>query len=279
MLANVPQIAEEIAETVPIVEGLSSHGSARGADLGLCTDQPLRLFLVWKSAFCIAHKRRAAFGSSGRSGARPARAPGRRFHRPLRIRRAPPYLSIFTGGSLLRSVWLRRKFQWSYRGERARVCRAMFDRATDGPKTMKDERQRQIAELEAKRDSQLRRAHHMFSAQRWLWPFLSLLMTPLFLCWLFEFLARLREVLSALPSGWPDCILLIPSLGGTALLGFMAAVSGMTTWIMWISPRPAPDDLWGYSDLVGYEDDESPREIQARIDALRAQSKDETESH
>jgi hypothetical protein len=36
---------------------------------------PLRLFLVWKSAFCIAHKRRAAFGSSGRSGARPARPP------------------------------------------------------------------------------------------------------------------------------------------------------------------------------------------------------------
>jgi hypothetical protein len=161
----------------------------------------------------------------------------------------------------------------------------MFDCATDGPKTMKDERQRQIAELEAKRDSELRRAHDVFSVQRWLWPFLSLVMTPLFLYWLFEFLARLREDLSALPSGWPgwslllaDCILLIPSLGGTTLLGFMAAVSGIACWITWISPRPAPDDLWGYSDLVGY-DDESPRQIQARIDALRAQSKDETESH
>jgi hypothetical protein len=160
----------------------------------------------------------------------------------------------------------------------------MFDCATDGPKTMKDERQRQIADLEAKRDSQLRQAHDVFSAQRWLPPFLSLVTTPLFLCWLFEFLARLREVF--LPSGWPgwslllaDCILLIRLLVGTALLGFMAAVSGVTTWIMWISPRPAPDDLWGYSDLVGYEDDESPRKIQARIDALRAQSKDETESH
>jgi hypothetical protein len=161
----------------------------------------------------------------------------------------------------------------------------MFDCATDGPKTMKDERQRQIAELEAKRDSQLKRGHDMFSAQRWLWPFLSLLTTPLFLYWLFGFLARLHEVLSALPSGWPDwsllladCILLIPSLGGTTLLGFIVAVSGIACWITWISPRPAPDDLWGYSDLVGYED-EGPREIQARIDALRAQSKDETESH
>ena len=194
-------------------------------------------------------------------------------------------VSIFTGGSLLRSVWPCPKFQWSYRGERARGCRAMFDCATDGQKTMKDERQRQIAELEAKRDSQLRRAHDMFFAQRWLWPFFFLFTTPLFLYWLFGFLARLREVLSALPSGWPDwsllladCILLIPFLGATTLLGFIVAVSGIACWITWISPRPALDDLWGYSDLVGYED-EGPREIQARIDALRAQSKDETENH
>ena len=110
---------------------------------------------------------------------------------------------------------------------------------------MKDERQRQIAELEAKRDSELRQAHDVFSVQRWLWPFLSLVMTPLFLYSLFEFLARLREDWSALPSGWPgwslllaDCILLIPPLGRTTFFGFMAAVSGITCWITWISPRP-----------------------------------------
>jgi hypothetical protein len=96
---------------------------------------------------------------------------------------------------------------------------------------------------------------------------------PLSLFWLFDFLAHLREVLSS-PTDWPlllaDWVSLIPYLFGISLLGFIAAVSGIACWITWIAPRPAPDDLWGYSDLVGYED-ESPRDIQARIDTLRAQ--------
>ena len=60
------------------------------------------------------------------------------------------------------------------------------------------------------------------------------------------------------------------------LLGVGAASTGHAFWQAWIALRPARGDLWAYSDRVGYEGD-SPRDIQARIDALRAQSVHEGE--
>src|SRR5258705_10090321 len=94
------------------------------------------------------------------------------------------------------------------------------------------------------------------------------------------FLARLLAVLSSPPSDWPSLLPDWPSLlrylGTLAVLGVGAASTGHAFWHAWIAPRPARGDLWAYSDRVGYEGD-SPRDIQARIDALRAQSVHEGE--
>jgi hypothetical protein len=126
-----------------------------------------------------------------------------------------------------------------------------------------DERQRQIAQLEAKRDSLLQQPFSF--VHRWLVLFLFVAFTIGFLASLFAFLADLLKAVSSWdwspllevprPLLW-DWPLLFQYIYGLPILGVGAALSGGGCWVMWI--------------------EESPRAIQARIDALRAQSVHET---
>jgi hypothetical protein len=156
----------------------------------------------------------------------------------------------------------------------------MIRHSTRQPLT-EDERQRQIAQLEAKRDSLLQEGRTSFFVAR-LGALLFLVVGVIvFLAILFVFLTDLLRGLSLLPSNcfrlpanWP---LLVQELFALALSGGFVAVARINFRNQWIAPQPALGDLWGYSDRVGWDEDESPRKIQARIDALRAHSVHETE--
>jgi hypothetical protein len=159
----------------------------------------------------------------------------------------------------------------------------MMDGSMTTPQSLtEDERQRQIAQLEEQRDSLLRKAPFTFSIYRWIAPVFFVASTIGFFALLFACLTALLSILSSRPLDWSPLLTvrkpllsdwppLVQYVVGLPLLGGIAAVTGAGCWVVWIEPRPAPDDLWGYSDLVGYEE-ESPRDIQTRIDALRAQS-------
>jgi hypothetical protein len=99
---------------------------------------------------------------------------------------------------------------------------------------------------------------------------MRLLMPVLFLPTTTAFVAFLFLLLFFPPADW---LTLIRYVGAAALSGVAAAGFGYGSWRVWIAPRPARGDLWAYSDRVAIVyDGDSPRQLQARIDALRAQS-------
>ncbi len=130
------------------------------------------------------------------------------------------------------------------------------------------ERQRQrlrrkIARLEAERDAMLRMAPFTFFARRLVLPLFVLLAIVMFL----------GVTLHSRPSDWSSSDTIFPPLPPIAILAiFVACVAcfGYASWRLWSAPRPAQGNLWAYSDRIGHDGD-SPRDIQARIDALRAQ--------
>lgn len=119
-------------------------------------------------------------------------------------------------------------------------------------------RQRKIARLETRRDRMLRNAPFAF--------FMTRLVTALFfLAITVVFSLSLRRLLLAPPSDLKTLIVNI------VLPGLLVFLFGFAAWRVWFRPRPAPNDLWAYADRVEW-DGNGPRDIQRRIDALRAQS-------
>jgi len=118
---------------------------------------------------------------------------------------------------------------------------------------------RKIARLEARRDRELRIAPTLFYVRR-----------TVVLMFLFVVTVQFLTVLFSLSSGRPSPY--EHPHGFLLLFGACAAGLGYWSWRVWSVPPPADGDLWAYSDLVGsqYEGD-SPRDLQARIDTLRAQ--------
>jgi hypothetical protein len=93
-------------------------------------------------------------------------------------------------------------------------------------------------------------------------------------------IALFPGVLFSRPSDWSSSDTIFPPLPPIAVLGICAggtACVGYACWRLWNAPPPAQGDLWAYSDRLGYDGD-SPRDIQARIDALRAQLAREDEA-
>jgi hypothetical protein len=116
-----------------------------------------------------------------------------------------------------------------------------------------DERRAEIRRLEGIRDRLLEKAPRSFYMKRFILP----VMMAMFLL--------------ALGQGiWkhPNSI----SPGSVLFSGVFFLLLGHAIWK--IRKAPAPGDRWGYSDALGYEGD-SPRELQERIDRLRAQMAEE----
>jgi hypothetical protein len=110
------------------------------------------------------------------------------------------------------------------------------------------ERQSKIARLESRRDAVLREAPRAFAFRRVFAPIMFALLLVQFIA------AALLH---------PDKLSLVTCL----LIGGFLLWLGSMIWRTWIRP-PAKGDLWGHADTIGYDDD-SPREIQRKIDVLR----------
>jgi hypothetical protein len=137
-----------------------------------------------------------------------------------------------------------------------------FGMETDGAK---------IARLEAKRDRALRQAPFRFYLSRLLVPLIVLAVACFRSERLHQFVAHVRGALSSgtLDSLWSA---LGDDLLSLALLSLASVVFGRAAWRLWRFPPPAKGDLWAYSDRCSYDSDDNPREVQARIDALRARN-------
>jgi hypothetical protein len=131
-------------------------------------------------------------------------------------------------------------------GLRPRVVRPMWWRQNAGAMSEED-RQAEICRLECVRDKLLADAPKHFHFRRFLIPIMLAL--------------ALWTVVNALLQHRV-------SLGSAVFLAAFCAVLVREVYRLWIRP-PAPGDRWGYSDTLGYEGD-SPRDIQKKIDALRA---------
>jgi hypothetical protein len=128
------------------------------------------------------------------------------------------------------------------------VVRPMWWRQNPGAMS-EDERQAEIRRLERVRDKLLADVPKHFHFRRFLVP----IMLALALWTVGNALLRHRV-----------------SLGSGVFLAAFCAVLVREVYRLWIRP-PAPGDRWGYSDTLGYDGD-SPRDVQKKIDALRAAS-------
>jgi hypothetical protein len=119
----------------------------------------------------------------------------------------------------------------------------------DGPRT-DGEREREIARLEGVRDRLLERAPRSFAFQQFLAPLMFAGYVAVF----------------------GGTLLFHPEKVGPVFIA-MAIVFGLLFGRMlhksWVRV-PTRGDRWGMSERLGYEGD-SPRDIQAKIDRLRAQ--------
>jgi hypothetical protein len=121
---------------------------------------------------------------------------------------------------------------------------------------------REIARLEAERDRLLQAAPSVFYFHRvMMWSLSALMITSLLL---YPF--------SLQPS--PD-----ERMGILLFCGVFVATLGYWSWRAWTAPPPTDRDQRAYSDRLDYEGNDSPRNLQARIDALRAQLVRENDAH
>jgi hypothetical protein len=133
-------------------------------------------------------------------------------------------------------------------GLRPRVIWPMWWR--QNPDAMSEEnRQAEIRRLERVRDKLLADAPKHFHFRRFLIPIMLAL--------------ALWTVVNALLQHRVR-------LGSGLFLAAFCAVLMREAYRLWIRP-PSPGDRWGYSDTLGYEGD-SPRDVQKKIDVLRASS-------
>jgi hypothetical protein len=117
------------------------------------------------------------------------------------------------------------------------------------PKT-DDEREREIRRLEGVRDKLLDEASKHFYFRRFLLP--VMLVIVLFV---------IGRTVWLRPANF--------TIGAALLLAGVMFMMGSSTWRVW-KRTPPPGDGWGFSDGLGYEGD-SPRDVQRKIEALRAQ--------
>jgi hypothetical protein len=115
-----------------------------------------------------------------------------------------------------------------------------------------EQRQEEILRLKRVRDRLLNDAPKHFYLRRMIIPIILALV-------LMEAVVSLRHHRMSVASG--------------LVLGALCAILLFLAYRFWINP-PMRSDRWGYSDTLGYEGD-SPRDIQEKIEALRAASDDE----
>jgi hypothetical protein len=111
------------------------------------------------------------------------------------------------------------------------------------------ERLKEIARLEAVRDNMLANAPRHFAFQRVIVP----IMFAIYLVAVCNTLLFHRDN---------------AGLGFFLVMSVFGIIVGRVVYKSWVNP-PARTDLWDIADRLGYEND-SPRDIQAKIDHLRA---------
>lgn len=116
-----------------------------------------------------------------------------------------------------------------------------------------EERRAEIRRLEGIRDRLLEKAPRSFTMKRLLLPVMMAM-----------FLLALGQGIWKYPGSVPPGVVLFSAVF------FLLLGHGVWKTLK----TPAPGDRWGYSDALGYEGD-GPRELQARIERLRAQMTDQ----
>jgi len=113
------------------------------------------------------------------------------------------------------------------------------------------ERRQEIRRLEAVREKLLNEAPKHFYFRRLLLPIM---------------MAMVAYVI--VYTAWRHPLQLTPL--AVIFLAAFCFIIGHSTWRVW-HKTPALGDRWGFSHTLGYEGD-SPRDLQKKIDALKAQS-------